>query len=89
VEEIDEAADWLEFMEEGSIAKDKALLGEATELCAILTASLTTARANWEAEQAARRRKKRARSILVKFPEPGFQILDSRFQFPLMPSAGV
>src|SRR5687767_15879498 len=70
VEEVDEAA--------GSIAKDKALLGEATELCAILAASLTTARANWEAEQAARRRKNRARSIMVKFPEPRFQIPDSR-----------
>jgi|SRR5687767_1292555 len=78
VEEIDEAAGWLEFMDEGSIAKDKALLGEATELCAILTASLTTARANWDAEQAARRRKNRARSIMVKFPEPRFQIPDSR-----------
>ena len=59
-------------MDEGSIARDKALYGEATELCAILTASLTTARANWEAEQAARRRNKRARSIVVKFPELRF-----------------
>ena len=76
VEEIDEAAGWLEFMDEGKIATNKALLGEATELCAILTASLTTARANWEAERAARktarRREKRARSILVKFPEQNF-----------------
>jgi four helix bundle protein len=70
VEEIDEAVGWLEFMETGRIAADKRLLGEATELCAILTASLTTARANWEAEQAARRRKKRAQSVLVRFPEP-------------------
>jgi four helix bundle protein len=72
VEEIDEAVGWLEFMDEGGIATNRALLGEATELCAILTASLTTARANWEAEQAARRQKKRARSILVQFPEPKF-----------------
>jgi four helix bundle protein len=36
------------------------------------TASLTTARANWKAEQTARRRKKRARSIVVKLPEPRF-----------------
>jgi len=40
-------------------------LGIATELCAILTASLTTARANWAAERAARRPTKRAPSILV------------------------
>lgn len=72
VEGIDEAAGWLEFMDEGSIAKDRALLGEATELCAILTASLTTARQNWEAEQAVRRRKNRARSIVVKLAEPRF-----------------
>ena len=63
-------------MDEGNIATDKALIGEATELCAILTSSLTTARANWEAEQAerkaARRRKKRCRSVLVRFPESRF-----------------
>lgn len=71
VEEIDEAAGWLEFMDEGRIATDKSLFGEATELCAVLTASLTTARANWETEKAARRRKKkRMRSFVVKFPEP-------------------
>ena len=68
-EEIDEAVGWLEFMEKGRIAADGELLREASELCAILTASLTTARANWEAEQAARKRKKRAQSILVRFPE--------------------
>jgi len=39
---------WLEFMEEGSIAGDKALLGESRELCAILTESLTTARASFQ-----------------------------------------
>lgn len=69
VEEIDEAVGWPEFMDKGEIASDKRLLGEASELCAILTASLTTARANWKAEQEARRRKKRARSVFVHFPE--------------------
>ena len=69
VEEIDEAEGWLEFMDEGQIARNEALRREATELCAILTASLTTARANWAAERAARRPKKRAPSILVKFPD--------------------
>jgi four helix bundle protein len=68
VEEIDEAVGWLEFMDEGRIAKDKALHGEARELCAILTASLTTARARW-ADRAATRPKKRARSVFVKFPD--------------------
>lgn len=72
VEEIDEAAGWLEFMDEGSIANNKALRGEASQLCAILTASLTTARANWEAEQAAKRGRKRVRSVLVKFPDSSF-----------------
>jgi len=70
VEEIDEALGWLEFMEKGRIVADKRLAGEAGELCAILTASLTTARANWEAEQAARPRKKRGRGYVVRFPEP-------------------
>ena len=70
VEEIDETVGWLEFMEKGRIAADNKLLTEAKELCAIFTASLATARANWEAEQAARQRKKRARSIIVRFPEP-------------------
>ena len=69
VEEIDETVGWLEFMEKGRIAANTALLTEAKELCAILTASLQTSRANWEAEQAARRRKKRAPSVHVKFPE--------------------
>ena len=72
VEEIDEAQGWLEFMDEGHIATDKGLHSEATELCAILTASLTTARENWAAEQAARRKKTRTRSILVKFPDSRF-----------------
>jgi four helix bundle protein len=73
VEEIDEALGWLEFMEKGRIAADKRLIGEASELCAIFTASLQTARANWLAELAARRRKKRAgRSVIVKFPDYRF-----------------
>jgi four helix bundle protein len=63
VEEIDEAQGWLEFMEKGAIAADNALLGEATELCAILTASLNTSRANWKAEKAARKRQKRTASF--------------------------
>lgn len=69
VEEIDEAAGWLEFMDEGRIAEDAALHGEARELCAILTASLTISRARWEAEKAVGRRNKRVRSVLVKFPD--------------------
>ena len=70
VEEIDEALGWLQFMEKGRIATDKRLMGEASELCAILTASLHTSRANWLAELATRRRKKHSRSIVVRFPEP-------------------
>jgi four helix bundle protein len=35
VEESDEAVGWREFMENGSIATDAALLSEARELCAI------------------------------------------------------
>jgi four helix bundle protein len=69
VEEIDEAVGWLEFMDKGSIAADKALLEEATELCAILTASLKTARANWEAAQAARKRKAPARQFTFHVPD--------------------
>jgi four helix bundle protein len=69
VEEIDEAVGWLEFTEKGRIAADPTLLDEAKELCAIFTASLQTARANWGAEQDVRRKAKRARSVLVKFPD--------------------
>lgn len=69
VEEIDEAQGWLEFMEKGSIASDKVLFGEATELCAILTASLTTARGNWKAQQVHRRSKARASSFIFKVPD--------------------
>jgi len=69
VEEIDETVGWLEFMAKGGIASDEPLLGEAMELCAILTASLTTARANWEAQEAARRGRGRTRSVLAKVPD--------------------
>ena len=79
VEEIDEAVEWLEFMKEGSIATDHAFLQEATELCAIFTASLTTARANWNAELAARRRQRVSGQTSVHVPNPGFQISDFRF----------
>jgi four helix bundle protein len=69
VEEIDEALGWLQFMDKGRIATDKRLMAEANELCAILTASLTTSRANWLAELAKRRRNKRSRNLVVRFPE--------------------
>ena len=73
VEEIDEAVGWLEFMDKGEIATDRPLLGEAGELCAILTASLQTSRANWEAEQRAKRRNKNgARISVVKLPDSSF-----------------
>jgi four helix bundle protein len=62
VEEIDETVGWLDFMDKGGIASDKALLDEARQLCAMLTASLTTSRANWQAELAARKPKRRVRS---------------------------
>jgi four helix bundle protein len=44
VEEADESVGWLELMRDANIACDEALLAEAQELCAILTASLSTAR---------------------------------------------
>ena len=69
VEEIDEAVGWLQFMDKGEIATDKRLLAEACELCAILTASLQTSRANWQAQQPARPRKRRVRSFFRHFPE--------------------
>ena len=73
VEEIDEAVGWLEFMDKGGIATDKPLLGEASELCAILTASLQTSRTNWEAERRAKHRSKNcARTSIVKFPDSSF-----------------
>jgi four helix bundle protein len=46
VEESDEAVGWLEFMRDGEIARDAALLEEAKELSAMFTASLKTARLN-------------------------------------------
>jgi len=44
VEESDEAVGWLEFMRDAEIGSDRGLLGEAKEICAMLTASLTNAR---------------------------------------------
>ena len=84
VEEIDEAEGWLEFMDEGNIARNKALLGEATELCAILTASLTTARANWKSRTGQATAQKACAQHLrqvsrTKILDFRFQILDSRF----------
>jgi four helix bundle protein len=70
VEEIDEALGWLEFMDKGSIASDKRLLQEASELCAILTASLMTARANWHAELERRRNKRNRRALTSTFRVP-------------------
>jgi four helix bundle protein len=70
VEEIDEALGWLEFMKEGSIASDERLLQEASELCAILTASLTTSRTNWNAELARRRNKRSRRPRTSTFRAP-------------------
>jgi four helix bundle protein len=46
VEEADEAVGWLQFMRDGQIQSDPELLGEANEICAILTASLRNARNN-------------------------------------------
>jgi four helix bundle protein len=44
VEEADESVGWLQLMRDSNIASDPALLAEAQELCAIFTASLSTAR---------------------------------------------
>jgi four helix bundle protein len=71
-EEIDETVGWLDFMEKGGIASNKALHEEARELCAILTASLKTSRANWDAELAARERRRRARSSTLHISDPRF-----------------
>jgi len=46
VEEADESVEWLEVMRDAAVARDPALLSEARQLCAIFTASLTTARRN-------------------------------------------
>ena len=45
-EESDESVGWLEFMRDGEISSDSALLAEAKEICAMLTSSLTRAREN-------------------------------------------
>ena len=46
VEESDEAVGWLEFLRDSEISSDTDLLAEAKEICAILTASLKSARNN-------------------------------------------
>ncbi len=46
VEESDEAVEWLEYMRDGKIASDEALLLEALELRRIFGKSLGTARRN-------------------------------------------
>ena len=46
VEEADETVGWLEFLRDGKIAHEPAVLAEAKELCAIFTAALQTARRN-------------------------------------------
>ena len=46
VEEADEAVGWLEFMRDGRIGEDTALLSEARQLCKIFGKSLGTARRN-------------------------------------------
>jgi four helix bundle protein len=46
VEESDETLGWLEFMRDGEIATDERLLDEASQLTAIFTACLATARRN-------------------------------------------
>ena len=45
-EEADECADWLEYARDAGIRHDPALIAEANELTAILTAALKTARRN-------------------------------------------
>lgn len=45
-EEADECRDWLEYLRDGRIAHDPALLQEARELTKILAKSLKTTRAN-------------------------------------------
>jgi hypothetical protein len=44
--EADESVGWLEFMRDGDIGADAVLLAEAKEICAMLTASVSNARAN-------------------------------------------
>jgi hypothetical protein len=45
-EEADECVDWLEYLKEGRIHQDAALLQEARELASILGAAARTARKN-------------------------------------------
>lgn len=44
VEEVDESSGWLEFMRDGAIASDPALLSEAEELCRVFGTVLLNAR---------------------------------------------
>ena len=44
VEEIDESSGWLEFMRDGGLANDPALLSEAEQLCKIFSTALLNAR---------------------------------------------
>lgn len=46
VEESDKVVGWLEYMRDGQILSDPDLLGEAKEICAMLSASLRNARKN-------------------------------------------
>jgi four helix bundle protein len=45
-EEADECVDWLEYLRDGKLHEDPALLQEAMELAAILSAADRTARKN-------------------------------------------
>src|SRR4030095_12687902 len=47
-EEADECVDWLEYLKDGKLHEDSALLQEAKELAAILAAADRTARQNTE-----------------------------------------
>ena len=46
LEEADESLDWLEYLRDSRIQHDAALIDEADQITAILTACLKTARAN-------------------------------------------
>ena len=46
LEEADECVDWLEYLRDARVRHDPALLEEANQIAAILTASLKTARSN-------------------------------------------
>jgi four helix bundle protein len=46
LEEADECLDWLEYLRDSRLANNLALLDEANQLVAILTASVKTARSN-------------------------------------------